>query len=921
MVWQPSQELIVQLIGLLGDCMSPEPDKRNYAMEAIKSFQLQSEFLNYLCYILIEGNNNSPLKSSYTEMEIQNSRATAGMLLKNTMLNDGALMKNNYSLEYVKENIVHGLHSDNLLVSNVTGIVITTLFSTYYRQQRDDPTGVQMLFKLLELAENGNEASIKAFSKIMEDSAQFLQLIWAGNVKPLDRSLDSLFKFIASPDYNHVIRSESLKCINTVIPLQAQAFSSRIEEFLGILFQLAQNDANDDVRTQICIAFAEILEFRPDKLVDHLNGIIQFVLHLINTVPTEKVAIEACEFLHAFATSTHIPEHVLQPFVKDIVPVLLAKMVYNEESILVLESSNDDDAFLEDKDEDIRPVGPRIMKKKDSNKNSSVISGSNDADDEAEDDDDTDDDTTVDTDWNLRKCSASTIDIMTTIFPRDVMEIAFPYLSEHLMADKWFIREATVLALGAMAEGGMKYFNEQLPALIHFLIEQLKDKWAPVRKIACWTLSRFSVWILRDHTEFLLPVLEPILNTLLDKKKDVQEAAISSLAVYIENCDTELIETLFYSELLTSFDKCFQFYKKRNLIILYDAVGRFAESCQMDESAMQLILPHLINKWSNLPDDDKELWPLLECLSCVACSLGEKFLPMAPDVYSRAFRILHNSLDLEIKARNDPSVITPEKDFIITSLDLIDGLVQGVGSHSQSLLFPHGSQDLTLLKMMLECLNDSTHEVRQSCFALLGDIAYFFDSSILLNVLAEFLKFIGTEIMHNDDIDGTPAVVNAIWCLGLIGERIDLQSYVLDMSRIVLDLFLTDKQILDSSIIENLGVTIGRLSLIHPEVFSQGDFATDSSWNKWTNSVKNLESVEEKSSAYMGFLKVVNIATSSVQTRPETVHNIISGLSTNVDVTVFADEILKFLMAHYNEIQQMNLSPDEMSFLQQFNNA
>lgn len=88
----------------------------------------------------------------------------------------------------------------------------------------------------------------------------------------------------------------------------------------------------------------------------------------------------------------------------------------------------------------------------------------------------------------------------------------------------------------------------------------------------------------------------------MDRKKDVQEAAISSVAVFIENCDAELVETLLYNDLLNSFNKCFEFYKKKNLIILYDAVGRFAEKCELDDHAMQVLLPHLISKWSSNRD-------------------------------------------------------------------------------------------------------------------------------------------------------------------------------------------------------------------------------------------------------------------------------------------------------------------------------
>ncbi|EDO17951.1 hypothetical protein Kpol_1010p69 [Vanderwaltozyma polyspora DSM 70294] len=902
--WKPNETSVVQLATLLKSSMSPDHNERNNAMESLKIFESQPEFLNYLCYILIEGEIDQSLKSSFSSVELQNNRATAGMLLKNSMLQKDKLFKGDHNIEYIKSNIVHGLYnSDNSLVNNVTGIVITTLFSTYFRQHRDDPAGIQMLSQLLELTSSGNESSIKALSKIMEDSAQFFELEWSGNVKPMDILVETFLKFISEDKYGAVIKSETVKCINTIIPLQAQSFIIRLDQFLNIIFQLAQNDSNDSVRAQLCICFATLLEFRPDKLVDHLPGIIQFMLRIIGAVYDEKVAIEACEFLHAFATSSHIPEHIIQPYVNDIVPVLLAKMVYNEDAILTFEASNEDDAYLEDRDEDIKPVAPRIVKKRD---------GSGEDEDEEDDGDD------VDTEWNLRKCSAATLDVLTNLLPQHVLNIAFPYLREHLTSDKWFIREATVLALGAMAEGGMKYFDDQLPTLIPFLVEQLKDQWAPVRKITCWTLSRFSTWILSDHTEFLLPVLENILNALLDKKKDVQEAAISSTAVFIENCDPELVETLLYTELLQKFDQCFQFYKKKNLIILYDAVGRFSEKVELDDTAMQVILPHLINKWSSLPDNDKELWPLLECLSCVAASLGDKFLPMSQDVYSRAYRILCHCVELEAQSQIDPSIPAPEKDFIITSIDMIDGLVQGLGSKSQDLLFPESGKNTTILQVIVQCLQDPVHEVRQSCFALLGDIVYYFNPQLLAGTLSQFLKLIGTEIMHNDDMDGAPAVVNAVWALGLISERIDLREFIIDMSRIVLDIFTTTTQVVDSAITENLAVTIGRMALTHPEVFTSGVFANEQVWNKWCKSVKDLDSLEEKSSAYMGFIKIVNLTGDQVIMSNITLQEVIKGLSTNVDASVFAEDVLTLLVKYSNKIQSLSFSQEEQSFLQQF---
>lgn len=174
--WRPDDVAVVQLATLLKSCMSPNHDERTVAMDSLQQFQHQPEFFNYLCYILIEGEASEVLKSNFNAADLQNNRATAGMLLKNSMLEKGGFGKGDHDLDYVKSNIVHGLYDNNLLVSNVTGIVITTLFSTYYRQHREDETGINLLSQLLELVSNNNEASVKALSKIMEDSAQFFNL-------------------------------------------------------------------------------------------------------------------------------------------------------------------------------------------------------------------------------------------------------------------------------------------------------------------------------------------------------------------------------------------------------------------------------------------------------------------------------------------------------------------------------------------------------------------------------------------------------------------------------------------------------------------------------------------------------------------------------------------------------------------------
>lgn len=77
-------------------------------------------------------------------------------------------------------------------------------------------------------------------------------------------------------------------------------------------------------------------------------------------------------------------------------------------------------------------------------------------------------------------------------------------------------------------------------------------------------------------------------------------------------------------------------YQHKNLLILYDAIGTLADSVGHHLNKpdyINLLMPPLISKWNVLKDEDKDLFPLLECLSSVATALQSGFLPYCEPVY------------------------------------------------------------------------------------------------------------------------------------------------------------------------------------------------------------------------------------------------------------------------------------------------
>ena len=67
-------------------------------------------------------------------------------------------------------------------------------------------------------------------------------------------------------------------------------------------------------------------------------------------------------------------------------------------------------------------------------------------------------------------------------------------------------------------------------------------------------------------------------------------------------------------------------YTRKNMRILYDALGTLADAVGRalgDPVLLKLFMPPLLDKWQLFSDTDRELMPLLECLTSLATAVGE----------------------------------------------------------------------------------------------------------------------------------------------------------------------------------------------------------------------------------------------------------------------------------------------------------
>lgn len=788
------------------------------------------------------------------------TRSLSGLILKNNVRAHIHKFPSEVT-DFIKSECLNAIGDRSPLIRATIGILITTIAST--GELNNWPDLLPALCQLLDSSDyNVVEGAFGALQKICEDSCEILASDTT-NPSPLSYMIPTFLRFFkhSSPK----IRSHAIACVNHFIINRSTDLMRNIDSFIENLFHLA-NDEDTEVRKQVCRALVMLLEVRMDRLLPEIHHIIEFML-VRTRDPDEAVALEACEFWLSLAEQP-ICKDVLGKHLNHLIPVLMSRMKYSEIDIVLLKGDVEEDEMIPDKEEDIRPQfhRPRTHTQKHTSE-----SGMTDDNDNDSDDDDDDDDSNHMADWNLRKCSAAALDVLANVFHEEILPVVLPILTETLTHSDWIVKEAAILALGAIAEGSMNGMIAHLNQLVPYLIQCLSDKKALVRSITCWTLSRYSHWVVQQpHEMFLKPLMDELLKRILDANKRVQEAACSAFATLEEEACTELVPYLEF--ILRTLVFAFHKYQHKNLLILYDAIGTLAESVGHHlnrQEYINLLMPPLIEKWNILKDDDKDLFPLLECLSSVATALQSGFLPYCEPVFMRCLSLIEQTLNHAMANASHPDQFDPpNKDFIIVALDLLSGLAEGLDALVENLV-----ASSNIMQLLFQCMQDQMPEVRQSSFALTGDLTKACFQHVRPCV-SEFLPILG----HNLRLDYISVCNNATWAIGEIAVKMgpEMKPYVsLVLTQLV---HIINQPNTPKTLLENTAITIGRLGYVCPQdvapmlsefirpwyvlivvVFFYSNSYILFCTSLRCTSLRNIRDNEEKDSAFRGICAMIGV--------------------------------------------------------------
>ncbi|KAG2233484.1 hypothetical protein INT48_003190 [Thamnidium elegans] len=804
MSWQPEPRGLNQLLSLLRDAISPNNRDRVLVQQSLALFNDIADYNSYLIYILVQ-----------MTQEDNHTRAIAGLTLKNNLLNhfDRTPLP---VLEHVKYISLRSLEipDSDVTVRRTVGSVITAIIVrgqvinwpqalTVLVQQLDstNPLAVEVPYLM----------ALDTLQKICEDNAKDISEAKIDNIPVLDTIIPRLIPFNSNP--NTRLRVLSISTTNHFITLQSASLLLNMDNYLQSLFLIA-SDEDTEVRQEVCRSFVMLLDNFTESVLPYLNQLIEYMI-FCNQSTNTKVALEACDFWNQFTRLQHLHGYLV-PYLPKVIPVILNSLIYTEDDLLMFGGGNEE--------EDLHPrFNSRF-------RNSSRYARY--AEEDSEDDEDDQDDDEFFSEWTLRKFSATSLEALTSAFKSQVTDILLPLLSQALYSKDWQIVESGILALGAAAEGGVDEISPHLPEMIPFLIANLSNPNAHVRYITCWTVSRFSGWIVgqctsdQGRTRFYEPVLRELLRRILDRSRRVQEAACSAFSTLEEQAtEQELVPYL--PVILNHLTRALRLYRNRNLRLLYDTIGTLAES---------------VGSSLNEP-------ACIACLTDIATSLGIGFLPFTEPVFARCVMLVSATLQSTIHYDDYDDLDELDDEFIVVPLDLLSGIVQGLGNTVEPFV-----KQSTLLPLLAVCAHyDSRCEVLQPTYALIGDLAKACFSTLdpyLENIMPELIRQ-----LENDDPAFKSARNNAIWAVGEISIRWSKEKMDIHIQHILQSLIpLIHPHSLSIELQENAITTIGRLGIHSAETAAH--FLPQFN-QAWLFRSRSMRENDEKDSAFVGFCNMV----------------------------------------------------------------
>ena len=467
-------------------------------------------------------------------------------------------------------------------------------------------------FTALQDPQVGNVAAIVIAALPTNNVPRLTALLRTSNTEGALRAIEAMDNDVFDDDCRR-----ALLALLTSAPSERALRCARLagvfwaDDYVAVLSRTAEDPT---LRYETLLTLRDLLH-RGSTIA--LDPVAAFALRSLGD---SAVALAACEWWAALAeltaqfSSTHrtydrrIHPNTVNAYaavqkaaLPSLVPALLSAMRYNDDDV------NSPDLITTPDDPSDVPFQTQW--------------GGDYVEDDDDDDDDEDDDDYggwrehygVDqgSSWNLRKCAAWTLDLLSRTTEADLLSAMVPALE--IQSEQWDAREAAVFAVGAVAAHSIRTVRAAAGTLGPFLIDRLRDPVPQVREITAWTLSRcFPAW---GEEEQLRTVVASALAHLVTTEQvtSVMESVCGACGVLAQSLGPQEAKTL-----VLALAPVLTVVSRRARFAALDAVSTLAWHAPIPTDAVLVVFAALDDGFQH-PDD---VVPLLMCGKALAGRAG-----------------------------------------------------------------------------------------------------------------------------------------------------------------------------------------------------------------------------------------------------------------------------------------------------------
>jgi len=741
-------------------------------------------------------------------------------------------------------------NDQDLVVRNAASLVMTTLI---FKGGFQNWPGLLDFFRANltgNLSLDLVESSIDCIAKIIEDlrvnceNYDFFDPSKGGT--SIDMLIPSLLTF-CEPNFNEKIRQAAIFCLNLCIFSMPPSLVANIVKFLEILIEATQHN-NEKIRLRGFQGLVSLNETRPDYVFPYLETILKRVISGMRDSDYE-VARNAVSFWPEFLLYDLDNQNKMTILTKFLPPLLEAildclRYAPNDLMNLLPEESGGKDfrtskgGIQEEGEEEIEEIEEDDDKEK---KGGLFGIG----------------------EFTIRRVAGQTLEKLAEIYRDEVFKLMQIKINLYLRDNDWKLKESAILCIGALSEGCYESIKPHLSFILLFLLQNINDKEPLIKTISCWTLSRFTSFIIEnanqtlpDTQDSLLKVyLREILKAVMDSNPTVQEAACSAFSNLVNKAAHMLFPFLY--EVFQVFAMVFQHYKGSSLFNLYGAISSIFENLEgnlQDLKPLELIIPRLMEKFTNSLVDEKNLGPLIECLISISNALGRVFMGNFPVLYEKSLQIINNYL-VAMK-QGDKKTEHEKRELFLRVIDLLSSILEILKQEFDSLI-----QNSNLYQLLMECLDDKDFQVRQFVFSFLGEVAKSCPKGLFPYIENAYPILLNNLFILPSELDPGQSYVsicnNAVWALGEFAMSYPeiIRPKALIIAERVIQLMTSNK--LQRTLAGNFAKCLGRLALL--EGGNQLTQKLDSFIKHWCLIMKTSQEDIAKQQAFRGFFLLLEL--------------------------------------------------------------